>query len=241
MSGYSGLILDFGCVVTTDPRAELSAFCVREGLAPDAFARVLRDAGEGRAAFEAVEAGEVPQRDFAVTIGRLFFPASDSTISLLLSVATFAVGFFTRPLGSVLLGIYGDRRGRKTALSLTIALMAVSTLTIALTPTYAHIGIAAPLIVLAARLVQGFSQGGEFGAATTALLLAVSAASGLATPRWPTGTPTWTARRGRRFPVPLSTRSRPRTGPESGTPGARSRRASVPARSWRRRGAPSPT
>jgi len=107
---------------------------------------------------------------FAVTIGRLFFPVSDSTTSLLLSVATFAVGFLTRPLGSVLLGIYGDRRGRKAALNLTISLMAVSTLTIALTPTYAEIGIAAPLIIALARLVQGFSQGGEFGAATTALL-----------------------------------------------------------------------
>lgn len=68
---YRGLILDFGGVVTTDLFAELSAFCVREGLAPDAFVRVLRDDGEGRAAFEAVEAGKIPQREYEVTIGRL--------------------------------------------------------------------------------------------------------------------------------------------------------------------------
>jgi putative hydrolase of the HAD superfamily len=68
---YGGLILDFGGVVTTDLFAELSAFCVREGLAPDAFIRVLRDTPEGREAFEAVEAGKIPQRDYEVTIGRL--------------------------------------------------------------------------------------------------------------------------------------------------------------------------
>jgi epoxide hydrolase-like predicted phosphatase len=68
---YDGLILDFGGVVTTDPLAELSAFCVREGLAPDAFDRVLRDTGEGRAAVEAVETGRIPQREYEVTIGRL--------------------------------------------------------------------------------------------------------------------------------------------------------------------------
>jgi putative hydrolase of the HAD superfamily len=68
---YRGLILDFGGVVTTDLFAELSAFCVREGLDPGAFARVLRDDPEGRAAFEAVEAGKIPQREYEVTIGRL--------------------------------------------------------------------------------------------------------------------------------------------------------------------------
>jgi len=107
---------------------------------------------------------------FAVIIGRLFFPSTDATVSLLLSVATFAAGFFTRPLGSVLLGVYADRKGRKSALNLTITLMAASTGLIAIVPTYAQIGIAAPLLVVFARLVQGFSQGGEFGAATSALL-----------------------------------------------------------------------
>ncbi|HET6188051.1 MAG TPA: HAD family phosphatase, partial [Trebonia sp.] len=68
---YQGLILDFGGVVTTDLFAELSAFCVQEGLEPGAFARVLRDDQEGRRAFEDVEAGKISQREFEVTIGRL--------------------------------------------------------------------------------------------------------------------------------------------------------------------------
>jgi epoxide hydrolase-like predicted phosphatase len=68
---YDGLILDFGGVVTTDVRAELSAFCVREGLGPDEFIRVLRDTDEGRAAVEAVEVDRIPQRMFEVTIGKL--------------------------------------------------------------------------------------------------------------------------------------------------------------------------
>jgi MHS family proline/betaine transporter-like MFS transporter len=107
---------------------------------------------------------------FAIIIGKAFFPTGDGTTSLLLSVATFAVGFFTRPLGSIVLGIYADRRGRKAALTLTISLMALGTAGLAFTPTYAQIGIAAPIIIVLARLVQGFSQGGEFGAATTMLV-----------------------------------------------------------------------
>ena len=107
---------------------------------------------------------------FAVLIGKLFFPSSDPTTSLLLSVATFAAGFFTRPLGSVVLGVYADRKGRKAALNLTIMLMALGTGLIAIAPTYAQVGVAAPLLVVFARLMQGFSQGGEFGAATSTLL-----------------------------------------------------------------------
>ncbi|WP_396331905.1 MFS transporter [Burkholderia anthina] len=104
---------------------------------------------------------------FAVLIGKLFFPSSDPTTSLLLSVATFAAGFFTRPLGSVVLGVYADR---KAALNLTIMLMALGTGLIAIAPTYAQVGVAAPLLVVFARLLQGFSQGGEFGAATSTLI-----------------------------------------------------------------------
>ncbi|AVR29407.1 MFS transporter [Burkholderia thailandensis] len=107
---------------------------------------------------------------FAVIIGKLFFPSHDPTTSLLLSVATFAAGFFTRPLGSIVLGVYADRRGRKAALNLTIMLMALGTGMIALAPTYAQIGVLAPVIVVCARLMQGFSQGGEFGAATSTLV-----------------------------------------------------------------------
>lgn len=107
---------------------------------------------------------------FAVIIGKLYFPSHDATTSLLLSVATFAAGFFTRPLGSIVLGVYADRRGRKAALNLTILLMALGTGIIALAPTYAQIGVLAPVIVVCARLMQGFSQGGEFGAATSTLV-----------------------------------------------------------------------
>ncbi|KGC48293.1 MFS transporter [Burkholderia pseudomallei] len=107
---------------------------------------------------------------FAVIIGKLYFPSHDATTSLLLSVATFAAGFFTRPLGSIVLGVYADRRGRKAALNLTILLMALGTGMIALAPTYAQIGVLAPVIVVCARLMQGFSQGGEFGAATSTLV-----------------------------------------------------------------------
>lgn len=107
---------------------------------------------------------------FAVIIGKLYFPSVDSTNSLMLSVATFAAGFVTRPIGSVLLGVYADRRGRRACLKLTITLMALATGLIAVTPTYDEIGVAAPLLIVLARLVQGFSQGGEFGAATSTLL-----------------------------------------------------------------------
>ncbi len=110
---------------------------------------------------------------FAGTIGALFFPAQDATVQLLLSFATYGVGFFLRPLGGVVLGAYADRRGRKTATVLTLFLMALGTALIGLAPTYAQIGVAGPLIVVAARLLQGFSAGGEVGASTT--LLAESA------------------------------------------------------------------
>jgi len=83
-----------------------------------------------------------------------------------LSVATFGVGFVSRPLGGVLLGAYADRFGRKPAMTLTIGLMAVSTAAIGLLPTYAQIGVIAPILLVCARLVQGFAAGGELGAST---------------------------------------------------------------------------
>ena len=107
---------------------------------------------------------------FAVTIGKLYFPSDNPTTSLLLALSTFAGGFITRPLGGLVLSTYADRRGRKAALTVTIMLMAFSTLAIAITPTYGQIGIAAPIILLIARMTQGFSQGGEFGAATSTLI-----------------------------------------------------------------------
>ncbi|MDN7586156.1 MFS transporter [Burkholderia seminalis] len=107
---------------------------------------------------------------FAALIGKLFFPASSDTGALMLSLATFGVGFVARPLGSVAIGAYADRVGRKPALVLTVALMALGTGLIGFAPTYAQIGIAAPLLIVVGRLLQGFSAGGEVGAATTLLM-----------------------------------------------------------------------
>lgn len=106
---------------------------------------------------------------FAITIGQLFFPTGNELTSLLLSVATFGVGFVVRPIGGILIGMYSDRVGRKAALSLTILLMAGGTALIGIAPTYDQIGIAAPILIIVARLMQGFSAGGEMGSATAFL------------------------------------------------------------------------
>ena len=106
---------------------------------------------------------------FAVVISKLFFPAGNETVSLLLTLGTFGVSFFMRPLGAIVLGAYADRAGRKAALTLSILLMMMGTLIIAVLPTYQSIGLAAPLILVVARLMQGFSAGGEFGSATAFL------------------------------------------------------------------------
>jgi len=107
---------------------------------------------------------------FTVIISRLFFPADSQYASLLLTTATFGVGFFMRPVGGVVLGIYADRRGRKAALLMVIALMTVAIALIGFAPTYAAIGVAAPLLIVLARLLQGFSAGGEFASATSFLV-----------------------------------------------------------------------
>lgn len=106
---------------------------------------------------------------FAVTIAKLFFPTGNDTVSLLLTLGTFGVSFFMRPLGAIVLGIYADRSGRKAALTLSIVLMMIGTLLIAVMPTYGAIGLAAPVGIVLARMVQGFSAGGEFGSATAFL------------------------------------------------------------------------
>ncbi|MCG4455268.1 MFS transporter [Pseudomonas sp. MMS21-TM103] len=106
----------------------------------------------------------------AVVISRLFFPSDSEYSSLLMATATFGVGFFMRPVGGVLLGIYADRRGRKAALQLIIGMMTVSIALIAFAPPYAAIGVAAPLLIVLARLLQGFATGGEFASATSFLI-----------------------------------------------------------------------
>jgi MFS family permease len=107
---------------------------------------------------------------FAVMIGEHYFPAKDPFVSLILSVATFGVGFVTRPIGGIAIGGYADRAGRRPAMILTVGLMAIGTLIIALTPSYATIGPLAPILVVLARLIQGFALGGEVGPATSFLL-----------------------------------------------------------------------
>ncbi|MCW2810329.1 MAG: rane protein, partial [Friedmanniella sp.] len=107
---------------------------------------------------------------FAVVISKLFFPAADGVTGLLFTFGAFATSYLIRPLGALVLGSYADRSGRKNALTLTIALMTVGTAIMALAPTAAMIGPAAGLVILASRLLQGFSAGGEFGTATTFLV-----------------------------------------------------------------------
>jgi MFS family permease len=99
---------------------------------------------------------------FATQIGRALFPG-DASHSLLYSLATFGVGFLTRPLGGLIIGRMADRRGRKPAMILTFSLMGVAMTGLALTPSYAAIGMLAPVLAVAFRLLQGFSLGGEVG------------------------------------------------------------------------------
>jgi MFS transporter, MHS family, proline/betaine transporter len=105
----------------------------------------------------------------AATLGAVFFPSEDPTISLLSSFAVFGVAFFMRPLGGFFFGPLGDRIGRQRTLAAVIILMSASTFVIAFLPSYAAIGIWAPILLVAARLLQGFSVGGEFGGASAFL------------------------------------------------------------------------
>ncbi|MFW6853888.1 MFS transporter [Burkholderia gladioli] len=133
--------------------------------------------GPGRSAVIAAVIGNALEwYDFTVfsfmvvVIAELFFPSSSEYASLLLTTATFGVAFFMRPIGGIVLGLYADRAGRKAALSLVILLMTAGIFLIAAAPTYAAIGIGAPLLIVFGRLLQGFSAGGEFGSATAMLI-----------------------------------------------------------------------
>ncbi|HEV2677086.1 MAG TPA: MFS transporter [Aliidongia sp.] len=106
---------------------------------------------------------------FAVVISHQFFPASNPTVGLFLTLLTFASAYLVRPLGAVLIGQYADRSGRKKALVLSAGLMLIGTLITGILPNYESIGVAAPALLVAARLLQGFSAGGEFGSANTYL------------------------------------------------------------------------
>ncbi|MDE2476484.1 MAG: tricarballylate/proton symporter TcuC, partial [Alphaproteobacteria bacterium] len=100
---------------------------------------------------------------YAAYIAAAFFPAKSAFASLMLSLVTFGAGYLMRPLGAIVLGSYMDRKGRRNGLIVALSMMAAGTLSIAVTPSYATIGLAAPLIIIAGRLVQGFSAGAEFG------------------------------------------------------------------------------
>src|SRR5712675_1763139 len=100
---------------------------------------------------------------YATAIGKAFFPSGNPFVSLMLSLMTFGAGYLMRPVGAIVLGAYIDRKGRRQGLIVTLGLMAVGTLTIAATPSYAAIGLTAPVIVVIGRLLQGLSAGVELG------------------------------------------------------------------------------
>lgn len=106
---------------------------------------------------------------FSIYFAKVFFPKGDLTAQLMQTSAVFAVGFLARPVGAWLMGIYADRVGRRSALALSVALMCLGSLIVAVVPGYKTIGLAAPVILTLARLIQGLSVGGEYGASATYL------------------------------------------------------------------------
>ncbi|MEN3263851.1 MFS transporter [Pseudonocardia sp.] len=101
----------------------------------------------------------------AVVFPAVFFPSSDPAVGTLLALGTFAIGFIARPIGGLVFGHYGDKIGRKTLLVVSLVMMGVATFAIGLLPGYATIGLAAPLLLVVLRLIQGFALGGEWGGA----------------------------------------------------------------------------
>ncbi len=112
---------------------------------------------------------------FAPQIARTFFPASEASSSLLFALAFFGLGFLTRPLGAIVIGYYGDSVGRKPAMVVSLTLMGISVVGLAITPSYSQIGIAAPILLLLFRVLQGFALGGEVGPSTAFLIEAAPA------------------------------------------------------------------
>jgi MHS family alpha-ketoglutarate permease-like MFS transporter len=106
---------------------------------------------------------------FTLYFAPVFFPSDDPTAQLLSAAAVFAVGFIMRPIGAWIMGVYADRRGRKAGLVVSVTLMCAGSLLIAVTPGYSRIGVAAPALLVVARLMQGLSVGGEYGASATYL------------------------------------------------------------------------
>ncbi|MDB5114884.1 MAG: alpha-ketoglutarate transporter [Mucilaginibacter sp.] len=106
---------------------------------------------------------------FSLYFSAAFFPKSSELVQLLNTSGIFAIGFLMRPIGGWVMGTYADRNGRKTALTLSVLLMSIGSLLIAVTPGYQQIGVAAPVILLLARIIQGLSVGGEYGTSATYL------------------------------------------------------------------------
>jgi MFS family permease len=142
----------------------------------DAVLGVARPALRAKGVFAAVLGNGFEFFDFTVyatylgMIGQAFFPSDNVFVSDLASAATFGVGFIARPLGGALIGAYGDRAGRKPAMTFSIGLMAIGSVMIAGAPGYATIGVWAPIVLIVARLFQGFAVGGEIGPATMFML-----------------------------------------------------------------------
>jgi MHS family proline/betaine transporter-like MFS transporter len=146
----------------------------RAGEAGDAGALATQLARQRRRSITATTIGNVLEwydfivyAYFATTIAGRFFPTSDQTAGLLSTFLVFGIGFVMRPVGGIVIGRFADRVGRKPALLLTVSLMGAGSVLIGILPDYASIGIAAPLLLTFARLMQGFSGGGEWGAAAT--------------------------------------------------------------------------
>ncbi|MBW8091394.1 MFS transporter [Streptomyces hygroscopicus subsp. hygroscopicus] len=121
---------------------------------------------------------------FAKIIADEFFPKGDGAVALLSTLAVFAVGFVMRPVGAAVLGAYADRRGRKKGMTLTVGLMAGAGFVIAITPSYDSVGVVSPLLLLVARLVQGFSAGGEFGSSSAFLVESAARGRGAFAGSW---------------------------------------------------------
>jgi MHS family alpha-ketoglutarate permease-like MFS transporter len=151
-------------MTATEAGGEVSAEALRPGLSPLARARAIL----GGSAGNLVEWYDwFAYSSFALYFAKHFFPKGDQTAQLLQAAAVFWVGFLARPLGAWLTGLYADRAGRRAALTLSVAMMCAGSFAIAIMPDYAMIGAAAPVFLVMARLVQGLSLGGEYGASAT--------------------------------------------------------------------------
>ena len=147
----------------------MASLAVPHGASPPSVAHRLRSIIGGSAGNLVEWYDWYAYSAFSLYFSKAFFPPADQTVQLLNAAAVFAVGFLMRPLGGLLMGRYADRHGRRTALTASVLLMCAGSLLIAVTPSYASIGVAAPALLVIARMMQGLSVGGEYGASATYL------------------------------------------------------------------------